>query len=118
VPQVVAPALSRGGLRGAAATDKEPVPDEHRFAEIEFEELSRIIIKKRACYQVNKQKVYGLWRLCNLALIRACETHRDYPNILRNRDLLLLWRLVTTLCTVGLRDNANLEKQLNKGLQQ
>ena len=36
---------------------------------------------------------------------------RDYPNILRNRDLLFLWRLLTILCTVGLQDNADLDER-------
>ena len=56
--------------------DEEPAPAEDRFAEIEFEEMSKIIIKKRAYCQKNMQKVYGLlWGLCNPVLIRACETH-------------------------------------------
>ena len=42
----------------AAGDDKSAAED--RFAEIEFEEMSKIVIKKRAYYQENKLKVYGL----------------------------------------------------------
>ena len=67
---------------------------------------------ERAYYQDNKLKVYFLlWGLCNPALVRACETHRDYPDILLRRDLLSLWRLVTRLCTIGMRDNADVDER-------
>ena len=108
LPQAVA--IGRGGRRAAAAADDEPAAED-RFAEIEFEEMSKIVIKKRAYYQENKLKVYGLlWGLCNPAL-RACETHRDYPDILLRLDLLSLWRLVTRLCTIGMRDDVDVEER-------
>ncbi len=90
----------------AAAGDDEPA------AEDRFAEMSKIVIKKRAYYQENKLKVYGLlWGLCNPALVRACETHRDYPDILLRLGLLSLWRLVMRLCTIGMRDDVDVDER-------
>ena len=52
-----------------------------------------------------------MWGLCNPALVRACETHRDYPDVMLRRDLLSLWRLVTRLYTIGTRDNADVDER-------
>ena len=49
--------------------------------------------------------------LCNPAMVRACETHRDYPDILLRRDLLSLWRLVTILYTIGMRDDVDVAER-------
>ena len=85
--------------------------DPHNFIKDKYKKGVEIVMRNEDEYKRNKKLTYALlWKHCTMQLQNSLRAMEDFEDIDASEDVVMLWKEIKRICTVGLMNNADPDK--------